>query len=380
MKIVSPLLAVVLAALSVVAIRQGRRAWRDPDWEPRSGSQSPRSVVALAVLMVSFAVLLAGASVLANVPGTGWKDAGAGLAAAGFVAITFAAISMETTKRFGRPRFLIPPPRRPGYERAGPPGSAEPTIAGIAAASEARVRAAAREAAWSFSTAADAAGSAAASEFIVIAGQASHRGGAGSDAGRLTLTTSRLLLSTRRPNLSGQSRSWPVADLRAAVAGPGADAMTLLFADGREEVFTVDKHRGLWLDRIDKLLSLPRPVTSWYGDPADRDRTVAVPDGAAVLVLWRAEAEQRDRLIGYRVLLDRRKVAKIRPGQRLELPVSPGRHVLHLRSIWVGSQFIPFVAGAGQVLRFSCEPGGFPGMTQVDMERDVTGYIRLRRL
>jgi hypothetical protein len=164
------------------------------------------------------------------------------------------------------------------------------------------------------------------------------------------------------------------------VAGPGADAMTLRFADGREEVFTVDRHRGLWLDRIGKLLSLPRPVTSWYGDPADRDRTVAVPDGAAVLVLWRAEAEQRDRLIGYRVLLDRRKVAKIRPGQRLELPVSPGRHVLHLRSIWVGSQFIPFVAGAGQVLRFSCEPGGFPGMTQADMERDVTGYIRLRRL
>ena len=156
--------------------------------------------------------------------------------------------------------------------------------------------------------------------------------------------------------------------------------MTLRFADGREVVFAVDKHRGLWLDRIGKLLSLPRPVTSWYGDPADRDRPVAVPDGAAVLVLWRAEAEQRDRLIGYRVLLDRRKVAKIRPGQRLELPISPGRHVLHLRSIWVGSQFIPFVAGAGQVLRFGCEPGGFPGMTQADMERDVTGYIRLRRL
>ena len=46
------------------------------------------------------------------------------------------------------------------------------------------------------------------------------------------------------------------------------------------------------------------------GDPADAGRPVAVPDGAAVLVLWRAEGE----------------------------------------------------------------------MTQVDMERDVTGYIRLRRL
>jgi hypothetical protein len=90
--------------------------------------------------------------------------------------------------------------------------------------------------------------------------------------------------------------------------------------------------------------------------------------------------EQRDRLQRYRVLIDGRKAAKIMRGQRVELPVPPGRHVIHLRSIWVGSQFIPFEARAGQVLRFCCEPGGFPGMTQADMERDVTGYIRPRRL
>jgi hypothetical protein len=107
---------------------------------------------------------------------------------------------------------------------------------------------------------------------------------------------------------------------------------------------------------------------------------VTVPEGAAVLVLWRADGEKRDRLIGYRVLIDGRRVAKIGRGQRIEIPVTPGRHVIFLRSIWVGSHFVPFEARAGQVLRFCCEPGGFPGMTQPDMARDVTGYIRLRRL
>jgi hypothetical protein len=69
-----------------------------------------------------------------------------------------------------------------------------------------------------------------------------------------------------------------------------------------------------------------------------------------------------------------------RRGGRIELPIAPGRHVLGLRSVWVGSPPLKFHADTGQVLRFCCEPGGFPGMTQADMERDVTGYIRLRHL
>ena len=78
--------------------------------------------------------------------------------------------------------------------------------------------------------------------------------------------------------------------------------------------------------------------------------------------------------------MDGHKVGKIRRGGRIEVPISPGRHVLGLRSIWIGSPLLTFHADAGQVFRFCCEPGGFPGMTQADMERDVTGYIRLRRL
>jgi len=43
MKIAAPLLAILLAAFSVAAVRQAKRAWRDPDWEPALATQSPRS-------------------------------------------------------------------------------------------------------------------------------------------------------------------------------------------------------------------------------------------------------------------------------------------------------------------------------------------------
>lgn len=380
MKIAIPLLAILLAALSVVTVRQAKRAWRDPDWEPYSTTESPRSAVAAAILMVSLAVFFAGGSVFTDVPGAVAQDAGVGLAAAGFLGFMSAALSIATTRRFGRPRFLIPPPIRPGREQAVPSGAAGPTIAGIQEAREAGAFVAARAAAGAFDVAAEAAGSGADGEFIVMAGPGSHLADGVSDTGRLVLTSSRLFLSTRRPNPSAHNRSWPVAELRGISAGTGDTGMTLQFADGHEEAFAVEKHRDLWLGRVSKLLSLSRPVTSWYGDPADADRPVTVPDGSAVVVLWRVEGEQRDRLLGYRILLDGHRIAKIKRGKRIEFPVSPGRHFIYLRSIWVGSQFIPFEARAGQVLRFCCEPGGFPGMIQADMERDVTGYIRLRRL
>ena len=98
--------------------------------------------------------------------------------------------------------------------------------------------------------AAEYAGSAADDEFIVIAGPGSHLIAAaegGRDTGRLVLTTSRLFLSTRRPDPAGHDRSWLVRDLRGSSAGPRASDMTLEFTGGHEELFTVDNHRDLWL-------------------------------------------------------------------------------------------------------------------------------------
>jgi hypothetical protein len=371
MKIVCPVLAAVLIALSVLGVQQARRVWREP--AAGLGRRPPRSAGAGAALMICFAVLLTGGSVAFDVPGAAGEQAGEVLVAAGFAGIFLAMISMETTRRFGRPAFLVPPSLRPGAgPGAGPDPVAEPdpVTAGPAAVGP--------EVATAGDTGAVAAQ--AVPEFIVIAGQGSHQDGAESAAGRLVLTTERLVLREGEPGPASQGREWAVAGLREVVAGPGESGLTLRFADGREEVFTVSRDRDLWVATAGKLLSLAAPVTSWYGDPADDGPAVSAPPGAAVVVLSRAQGEQRDRGLGYRVLLDRRRAGKIKRGERIELPVPPGRHVLALRTTWLGSRAIVFDAGAGQVLRFCCEPGGFPGMTQADMEGDQAGYIRLRRL
>jgi hypothetical protein len=69
MKIATPVITTLLAAFPVVSVRQAKRAWRDPDGEPAPAAQSPRSPVAQAILIISFAVLLAGGSFSLTCPG-----------------------------------------------------------------------------------------------------------------------------------------------------------------------------------------------------------------------------------------------------------------------------------------------------------------------
>lgn len=389
MKIACPVLAAVLIALSVLGVQQARRVWHEP--AAVLGRRPPRSAWAGAALMICFAVLLVGGSVAFDVPGAAGEQAGAALIGAGLAGIIIAMIGMETTRRFGRPAFLVPPSLRAGAGSpvgAGPAVTAEDVGAGSAVSVEfgeaggwaEPLAVAERGPAWPGPEGADLGDVPGVEEFIVIAGRGSHLG----EEGRLVLTTRRLALGEpgRRSGArsDGGGGEWLLDGLREVVPGPGETGLTLRFADGREESFTVDRDRGLWVATAGKLLSLPGPVISWYGDPADDERAVTVPDGSAVVVLTRVEGEQRDRGLGYRVMLDRRRAGKIKRGQRVELPVPPGRHVLALRTTWVGSAAIPFEAQGGQVLRFCCEPGGFPGMTRADMERDQAGYIRLRRL
>ncbi len=378
MAILAPLLAVITGLLSVHLVRQVRRAWRNPGWEPDSLRQSARSVVPMAIMAISFTVILGGDAATALTPErTTGHIIGDAVELAGFLGLFTALAAMATTRRYGRPRFIVPPPQRPGF--AVPSYSGAPTMAQFQADLAVRELESAllgpRETAPAKHDPGDG------PEFIVMAGQGSHQAANGGDAGRLVLTTRQLFLSTRQPNIAGQ-RTWPVADMRGVSAGPGHADLTIRLAGGREETFTVERGRDAWQDRLTKLLSLPRPVTSWYGDPADAHtyHPAAVPADQALIVLWRAQGEGRDRLAGYRVLVDKLPMAKVRRGQRIEFPVPPGRHVIFARSWWVSSRFIAFEANAGQVLRFCCEPGGFPGMTQRDMERDPTGYIRLRRL
>jgi hypothetical protein len=72
----------------------------------------------------------------------------------------------------------------------------------------------------------------------------------------------------------------------------------------------------------------------------------------------RKSARWRDKLRAYKIILDGSEVSKIRNGQTINLPVSPGQHVLRLKVDWVGSDVQTFYAGADEVVRFECEPNG----------------------
>lgn len=78
--------------------------------------------------------------------------------------------------------------------------------------------------------------------------------------------------------------------------------------------------------------------------------------GKALILLSRKAGGWRDRLRSYRVILDGDQVAKVRPGQAIELPVSPGRHELLLEIDWCASPTVELDAEPGEVIRFSCEP------------------------
>lgn len=59
----------------------------------------------------------------------------------------------------------------------------------------------------------------------------------------------------------------------------------------------------------------------------------------------------------YRIYLDGRRVGKIRAGEELRLPISPGKHRLQLRIDWTASQKLEFEIGEDDGADFVCKPG-----------------------
>lgn len=60
-----------------------------------------------------------------------------------------------------------------------------------------------------------------------------------------------------------------------------------------------------------------------------------------------------NKLRAYKVLLDGEQVGRIKEGQEIEVPVSPGRHRLHLKIDWCWSNVVEFTA-AEQDIFFEC--------------------------
>jgi hypothetical protein len=81
------------------------------------------------------------------------------------------------------------------------------------------------------------------------------------------------------------------------------------------------------------------------------------PDSATIAVS-RSANKWKDRLRGYRVVVDGETVAQVKRGQRVDLPVKPGEHLVHLEVDWCRSPEVRVNAVAGEVVELFCGPSG----------------------
>lgn len=79
---------------------------------------------------------------------------------------------------------------------------------------------------------------------------------------------------------------------------------------------------------------------------------------SATIVLTRERRGYRDRFRSYAVIVDDAQVAKVKRGQTLRLPVSPGRHGIYLRIDWCRSPGVDVDASPGEIINMYCAPAG----------------------
>jgi hypothetical protein len=104
--------------------------------------------------------------------------------------------------------------------------------------------------------------------------------------------------------------------------------------------------------------------------------------GDALLLLSRKREGWRDSLRSYLVILDGEQVARIRRGQAVELPVSPGRHEILLKVGIGSSPTVEVDAEPGEQIRLFCEPGGSAtdGLNNALLQLEAGAWIKLTRL
>lgn len=85
---------------------------------------------------------------------------------------------------------------------------------------------------------------------------------------------------------------------------------------------------------------------------------MSAANGCAVVILSRAKGGRRDILRSYKVVVDDEQVGTIKRGQRLELPVAAGRHVLTLAIDWCRSRPLQLDLAAGESVELTCAPAG----------------------
>jgi hypothetical protein len=96
---------------------------------------------------------------------------------------------------------------------------------------------------------------------------------------------------------------------------------------------------------------------------------------SSVISLSRVLGGWRDRARRYQVIIDGAQAGWIKRGERLELPVAPGRHSVWLEISWARSPQLDVDVGAGETVSLECEPG-----TSMPLGAGSDVYIQLRRV
>ena len=98
------------------------------------------------------------------------------------------------------------------------------------------------------------------------------------------------------------------------------------------------------------------------------------PPGGSTITLSRAPGGWRDRLRRYQVMIDGEQVASIKHGERIDLPVTPGKHTVFLQISWARSPRLEVELAPGQVVTLECAPTNSPPLGP-----GADSYIDLRR-
>jgi hypothetical protein len=106
---------------------------------------------------------------------------------------------------------------------------------------------------------------------------------------------------------------------------------------------------------------------------------MSVPGEGAVIAVTRDRGGARDLLRSYHVMIDSHKAGQLRRGQRIEIPVSPGRHKVFMQIDWCTSPVVEVDARAGEIIELACAPGGSPAGALASVVADTGSYIQLTR-
>jgi hypothetical protein len=96
--------------------------------------------------------------------------------------------------------------------------------------------------------------------------------------------------------------------------------------------------------------------------------------GASTIAVSRVPGGWKDRLRRYQVVIDGEQVAAIKHGERVDLPVTPGKHTVFMQISWARSPQLELDVAPGQVVTLECAPTGSPPVgpgaeTYIDLRR-----------